>query len=133
MADNALAEIADRVKEELHNVINSSPSPANADSTSKRKGHSTPLLETGGMAQSDSVVVAKDNVSVAGRSYDAYIVKGNPNKTHDRTGTSYEDILGIVDRGDGNIPPREIFTITYNNMRREIESIAVREIKDYLR
>lgn len=133
MADNALSEIAERVKEELHQVINSSPPPPNTGSTAKRKGHYTPLLESGGMADSDSVVVTRDSVSVAGRSYDAFVVKGNPNKTHERTGTSYEDILGIVHSGGGGIPPREIFTITYDKMRSEIEKVAIREVKDYLR
>jgi hypothetical protein len=130
MADQSIQKIAERVRDVLHEEVNSSPPPPNAPSTEKRKGHNTPLLETGGMQKDDSVIIEKQDAG----DRTAYIVKGNPNKFHDRTGTSYEDILGILEWGDGGaIPPREVMTKTYNRLEHEIEALAIREVQDFMR
>lgn len=133
MADQALYNIALKVRDALHEEVNSSPPPPNTQSTAKRKGHDTPFLETGGMQEEDSIVITKEDVSRHRQNYEAYIVKGNPDKHHERTGTSYEDILGILEFGDGKIPPREVMTKTYDRLKHEIEALAIKEIQDFMK
>lgn len=129
MADRMMSEVANDVRDELHKTVNSSPPPRNTESTERRKAHDTPLLETGGMQSDDSVVVEKEDSGDRA----VYIVKGNPNKTHSRTGTSYEDILGIMEKGSVDIPARHIFSITYDRKKREIEAYAIKQAQDFMK
>ncbi len=127
MADQAIREIAEDVREALHEEVNSSPPPPNAPSTEKRKGHNTPFLETGGFMDDDSIIV--EEMDAGDRT--AYIVKGNPTKTHERSGESYETILGILNVGTSTIPSRPVIDITYDRMKNEIEALAIKKAKDY--
>jgi len=127
MADQAIREIAEDVREALHEEVNSSPPPPNAPSTEKRKGHNTPLLETVGFMEDDSIVV--EEMGAGDRT--AYIVKGNPNKSHKRSGENYETILGILNEGTSTIPSRPVIDITYDRMKNEIEALAIKKAKDY--
>lgn len=127
MADQAIREIAEDVREALHEGVNSSPPPPNAPSTEKRKGHNIPLLETGGFMEEDSIIV--EEMDAGDRT--AYIIKGNPTKTHERSGESYETILGILNEGTPTIPSRPVIDITYDRMKNEIEALAIKKAKDY--
>lgn len=127
MADQAIREIAEDVREALHEEVNSSPPPPNAPSTEKRKGHNIPLLETGGFTEDDSIVV--EEMDAGDRT--AYFVKGNPNKSHERSGENYETILGILNEGTPTIPSRPVIDITYDRMKNEIEALAIKKAKDY--
>ena len=127
MADQAIREIAEDVREALHEEVNSSPPPPNAPSTEKRKGHNTPLLETGGFMEDDSIIV--EDMDMGDRT--AYIVKGNPRKTHERSGKNYETILGILNEGTPKIPSRPVIDITYDRMKNEIEALAIKKARDY--
>lgn len=127
MADQAIREIAEDVREALHEEVNSSPPPPNAPSTEKRKGHNTPLLETGGFMEEDSIEIAEINL----KDRTAYIVKGNSKKIHERSGESYETILGILNEGTPTIPSRPVIDITYDRMRSRIEALAIKKAKDY--
>ena len=129
MADEAMQKIAEKVRDTLHEEVNASPPPPNAESTARRKGHNTPFLETGGMQNDDSIIIDKEEAG----DRTAYVVKGNPNKYHERTDTSYEDILGILEFGDGRIPPREVMTKTYNRLEHEIEALAIKEVQDFMK
>ena len=127
MADQAIRELAEDVREALHEEVNSSPPPPNAPSTEKRKGHNTPLLETGGFMDDDSIII--EEMDAGDRT--AYIVKGNPTKTHGRSGESYETILGILNEGTSKIPSRPVIDITYDRMRSRIEALTIKKAKDY--
>ena len=127
MADQAIREIAEDVREALHEEVNSSPPPPNAPSTEKRKGHNTPLLETGGFMEDDAIIV--EDMDMGDRT--AYIVKGNPRKTHERSGKNYETILGILNEGTSTIPSRPVIDITYDRMKNEIEALAIKKARDY--
>ena len=127
MADQAIREIAEDVREALHDEVNSSPPPPNAPSTEKRKGHSTPFLETGGFMEDDSIIV--EDMDMGDRT--AYIVKGNPNKTHERSGENYETILGILNEGTPTIPSRPVIDITYDRKKKEIEALAIKKARDF--
>ena len=127
MADQAIREIAKDVREALHEEVNSSPPPPNAPSTEKRKGHNTPLLETGGFMEDDSIVV--EEMDAGDRT--AYIVKGNPNKSHKRSEENYETILGILNEGTSIIPSRPVIDITYDRKKKEIEALTIKKAKDY--
>lgn len=127
MADQAIRELADSVRDALHDEVNSSPPPPNAPSTEKRKGHSTPFLETGGFMEDDSIIV--DEIDAGDRT--AYIVKGNPSKYHERSGESYESILGILNEGTPTIPSRPVIDITYDRMKGEIQALAIKKARDY--
>jgi hypothetical protein len=127
MADQAIRELAEDVREALHEEVNSSPPPPNAPSTEKRKGHNIPLLETGGFMEEDSIIV--EEMDAGDRT--AYIIKGNPTKTHERSGESYETILGILNEGTPTIPSRPVIDITYDRMKNEIEALAIKKAKDY--
>ena len=61
----------------------------------------------------------------------AYIIKGNPTKTHERSGENYETILGILNEGTPTIPSRPVIDITYDRMENEIEALAIKKVKDY--
>lgn len=127
MADQAIREIADNVRDALYEEVNSSPPPPNAPSTEKRKGHSTPFLETGGFMDDDSIIV--EGIDAGDRT--AYFVKGNPRKTHERSGENYETILGILNEGTPMIPSRPVIDITYDRMRGEIEALTIKKARDY--
>ncbi len=141
-----MEDLAEEVRLALHEAVNSSPPPPNAESTAKRKGHNTPLLETGGFQEDNSIVVNQafegDRITykVMGNpdkihsrtklSYDK--VMGNPDKTHSRTKLSYDKILGILNDGGGNIPPRPVVDITYDRMTPKIKKVAVMKVREYL-
>ena len=127
MADQAIRELAEDVRKALHEEVNSSPPPPNAPSTEKRKGHNTPFLETGGFMEEDSIIV--EEMGAGDRT--AYIIKGNPTKTHERSGESYETILGILNEGTSTIPSRPVIDITYDRMKNEIEALTIKKVKDY--
>src|SRR3712207_9203356 len=58
-ATHELYELAQEIKEALHETVNSAPSPRNAESTVKKKGFDNPLLETGGFMSNDSIVIER--------------------------------------------------------------------------
>src|SRR3712207_8004763 len=62
-ATHELYELAQEIKEALHETVNSAPSPRNAESTVKKKGFDNPLLETGGFMSNDSIVIERDRKS----------------------------------------------------------------------
>lgn len=127
MADEAIRDIAELVKKELHEAVNSSPPPPNAPSTVRRKGFNDPFKETGGFLSENSIYI--DTRRDSDRT--AYIVKGNPYFQHDRSEKSYEDILGILDKGSNKIPSRPVVEMTYDRLQREIESLTIKKARDY--
>lgn len=129
MADRVLYSVAQQVRDELHQVVNSAPPPPNAPATEKKKGFNYPLRETGGMSQDDSVVITP--VKLKDRT--AYVVQGNPGKLHERTGKSYQDILTILEEGDGRlIPARHAMEITYDRTKGLVERYAIKSAKEYI-
>lgn len=126
--DETLSELADEVKEKLHEVVNSSPAPSNTPLTVAKKGFDAPLMETGGM-MGDSIVAERTFVN----GNRAYVVKGNPNMTHPRSGTSYEDIIAIAENGGGTVPARHVLSITYDQLKPQLEATIIRNAnKDLL-
>lgn len=127
-----MEDLAEEVRLALHEAVNSSPPPPNAESTAKRKRHNTPLLETGGFQEDNSIVV---NQAFEGDRI-TYKVMGNPSKdkdkVHPRTKLSYDKVLGIVNDGGGNIPPRPVVDITYDRMTPKIKKVAVMKVREYL-
>lgn len=123
-----MEDLAEEVRLALHEAVNSSPPPPNAESTAKRKGHNTPLLETGGFQEDNSIVV---NQAFEGDRI-TYKVMGNPDKIHSRTELSYDKVLGIVNDGGGKIPPRPVVDITYDRMTPKIKKVAVMKVREYL-
>lgn len=129
MADDALYECAELVKDTLHKVVNSEPSPSNASQTVRRKGFDAPMYETGGMEESDSIVI--DDYSNG--SSKGYTVGGNPSKNHIRTGTSYEDIVVINSLGSEDIPARHMLEMAYDICQNDIERLTRKKVNDWLR
>ena len=130
VADEALFECAELVRDTLHEVVNSAPSPANSPKTVKRKGFNYPLSETGAMQDNNSIVVDSYE-DVSGTT--GYIIKGNPYKTHERSGTEYEDIVYMNSVGGGNLPARDMLGIAYDICRADIEKLTRTKVNDWLR
>lgn len=128
MADEALQELAELVRDTLHETVNSAPPPPNADTTVKRKGFNYPLRELGGFAQDNSIVI--DEIRESDRT--TYVVKGNPHKTHERSKKTYDDVLGIVSEGGGNVPSRNVIEIAYDRRKNEVKALAVTQARKHL-
>ena len=128
--EQLMPEVADKVKEALEVVVASNPAPANAPSTLSKpyKRGKGSLEETGGFP--NNIVI--DEYKEAGR--DVYIVKGS-DTPHSRTGTSYEDLIGILNEGSPskNIPARPILRTAYDLVEGEIKYIVVNRIKSIFR
>lgn len=130
-ADDVIKELAYEVRDKLEEVLDSEPSPYNAESTVMRKGFDAPLKEKGELQQSSSVVV--EETYTRRDKKNTYVVKGNPHKYDSRTGLSFEDIVTLSEVGGGNIPGREVLTITYSEMKDKIENICLSRFNSELR
>lgn len=133
LADEILQDLAEEVRQKLHEVVNSEPSPHNAKSTVEKKGFDAPLHWTSvtdgtGMIDDDSIIVEK---KYDGDRY-MYIIKGNPEKTNSRTGTSYEEIVTIAETGSDKIPPRSVLSITYSEMEGKIKRVCNKRLAEKL-
>lgn len=124
-----MSELAEEVRTALHEVVNSLPPPSNASSTVERKGFNAPLYETGGMEDDESVVATP---YIEGRKV-SYIIQGNSEILHSRTGTSYEDILGINEEGGGNVPGRFAIEIAYDRKSEDIKRLCINRLREYWR
>lgn len=123
-----IAELAEEVRESVHEVVNSSPPPRNAESTIVRKGFDNPMYETGGFMEDDSIIAQP---FLEGRKI-SYIIKGNPYMTHERSDETYDDILAINSLGGGNVPSRDIFDIAYDRKREEIRRTCIMKLKEHI-
>lgn len=130
-ADDIIKELAYEVRDKLEEVLDSEPSPTNAESTAIRKGFNAPLKEKGELQESTSVVV--EEAYTKRDKKNTYIIKGNPHKYDSRTGLSFEDIVTLSEVGGGNIPGREVLTITYSEMKDKIENICLSRFNSELR
>lgn len=129
MAEVTMSELAEKTRQTLHDIVNSSPSPANAPKTIKNKGFDNPLLETGGMMDDDSVVTLTDT----SKWETIFTVQGNPDKVHERSKKTYDHIIKINSEGGGNIPAREMLPIAFNLCEPELKSYARKSLNDWLR
>lgn len=124
-----IQELAEDVKQTLYEVVNSSPNPRNTDSTVRRKGFNNPMFETGGFQEGDSIVATPYR---EGRKV-SYCVQGNPNKIHDRTGESYDDIVSINSEGGENTPSRDLLEIAYDLKRDDIRNKCIVRVREHWR
>lgn len=124
-----IADLAEGVRQSLYQVVNSSPPPRNADSTVKNKGFDNPMMETGGFMDDDSIVATpyQDGKKVG------YIVQGNPNMNHERSDTTYDEIVLINSEGGGNVPGRDLLEIAFDMNRGEIERKCLTRIAELWR
>jgi hypothetical protein len=127
-ADEALYDCAELVRETLHQVVNSRPSPKNEESTIKRKGFDASLAETGHMKDDNSITITEQDFDGT----KGYLVGGSPTKTHDRTEETYQDIVMINSEGGGNVPARDMLNIAYDRCRDDIEKLARSKINAWL-
>lgn len=130
-ANDILVDLAFEVKDKLEEVLDSEPSPHNADSTIRRKGFDGSLREKGELQEDSSVVIEKDIESKSNKC--TYTIKGNPNKFDSRTGLSFEDIITLSETGGGKVPGRDVLTITYSEMSDKIEDICLKRFNSELR
>ena len=130
-ADEVIEELAHEVKDKLEEVLDSEPSPSNAPSTVRRKGFDSPLYEKGELQDDSSVIIERD-IDKRSKKH-VYTIKGNPNKYDSRTGLSFEDIVTLAETGGGNVPSREVLTITYNELSSKIEDICLKRFNSELR
>lgn len=130
-ANEILEDLAFEVKDKLEEVLGSEPSPSNAESTIIRKGFDASLKEKGELQNHSSVVIEKEIDARSNKC--VYTIKGNPNKYDSRTGLSFEDIVTISETGGGNVPARDVLTITYSEMEDKIEDICLKRFNSELR
>lgn len=128
LADEILNEMAFEVKDKLTEVLDSSPSPANTASTEKKKGFNDPLHWKGELQEDDSVIVERKWEDNRHR----YTIKGNPDKTDERTGSSMEDIITIAEEGGAGVPPRNVLSITYSEMAHKIKGLCIKRLNEEL-
>jgi hypothetical protein len=122
-ADRILYECAEVVKNNMLDFINSEPSPNNAESTIRRKGFDAPLYETGKFREDSDTISISD---ITFRGAHGYVVGGNPNMYHDRSKSSYENIVLA------NNDKYDILSIAYDRSKKEIESIARTSLNNWL-
>lgn len=129
MAEVTMGELAEFTRQTLHEVVNSSPPPPNAEKTVKNKGFNNPMFETGGMMEDDSVVVLEDK----SKGETVFTIQGNPDKKHDRSKENYANIIAINSSGGGKIPARDMLPIAFNLCEPQIKSYARKSLNDWLR
>lgn len=125
-----IAELAEEVREALVDVVSSHPDPDNADSTVNRKGFNAPMEETGTLTNNSDAIVATPLEE--GRKV-GYIIEGNPNMMHRRTGVPYSDIIAINSLGGGSTPSRDLLDIAYDRKREEIKRHCIMKVKEHWR
>ena len=130
-ANDIIEDLAFEVRDKLEEVLDSNPSPSNAPSTIRRKNFDASLYEKGELQEDSSIVIEKDIESKSGKCI--YTIKGNPNKYDSRTGLSFEEIVTLSETGGGNVPAREVLTITYSELSSKIEDICLRRFNSELR
>lgn len=129
MAEVTMGELAEFTRQTLHEVVNSSPPPQNAEKTIRNKGFDNPLMEKGGFMEDDSVVVKEDK----SQGETIFTIQGNPEKKHDRSKTTYDQIIAINSSGGGRIPARDMLPIAFNLCEPQIKSYARKSLNDWLR
>lgn len=129
MADEVLYDCAEIVKDNMHKVANSEDFVRNAPETIRKKGANTPLHETFGMEDDDSIVITSSEYN----GVPMYLVQGNPEKQHIRSGTSYEDIIAINSAGSSKIPPRDVLGISYDMSKADVERYARSSLNEWIR
>lgn len=124
-----ITELAEDVRQSLHEVINSSPPPANAERTIQNKGFDTPMMETGHFMDDNSVVASP---YIDGKKI-GYIIQGNPEMNHERSEVSYDELVVINTEGGGNTPGRDLLDIAFDRKRSEIEHKCLTRIVELWR
>lgn len=126
-----MEDLAIEIRDTVHDFANSSPAPAQAESTMKRKGHGVTFMETGGMMDDDSVIIRDDSHSsnIFKRNTQAFQIQGNPDMINQRSKSDYNKILSINAQGSEYIPERDVFEMAYDAKRTQIRRLAVEGFK----
>lgn len=138
LVNDVLDEEAHKLKEAVQNEIPFNQVP-NAEATVRRKGHNSPLLESG-VLQSEGIVV--NEYGSRDRGFKKYfVVEGNKDLKvetggRDHNGINYSDLLTIMENGGSGgrggsvtIPPRPVLTITFNRFKSSLESEIIAKAK----
>lgn len=119
----------DLQKEAIQTILDGDFLTDNSDTTLRRKGKGLlPLMESGVLASEEGIIVEVSQKS-SGKSL--YLIKGNPDKIHSRTGLTYEDIVVLNEEGTFEIPSRPFLTITYNRMKGNTKDAIIYQLKKF--
>jgi hypothetical protein len=99
----------------------------NAEATVRRKGFNNPFYDTGELIHGDGIVVERI-VETYKKHY--FLIQGNDSlQTRDTDDAyTYKEVLGVLEWGTANIPPRPVFTLTFDERSGGIASRIIARV-----